>query len=79
MDVDISHLRQQLPEYLARVRHGERVRIVSRGRVVAELVPPSNSAEGATEARERLEGSVVHNDDLTAPVLDVDEWQMHRE
>lgn len=79
MDVDISHLRQQLPEYLTRVRQGERVRIMSRGRVVAELVPPSNSADGATEVRERLEGGVLRHDDPNAPVLGDNERHMHRE
>lgn len=78
MDVDISHLRQQLPEYLARVRQGERVRVVSRGRVVAEIVPPSASPDAAAEVPEQPEGSALRPDDPSGPVLADDEWKMQR-
>lgn len=76
MDINISHLRQHLPEYLARVRQGERVRVTSRGRVVAEIVPPTASMADAASARARLRGSLVRYEDPTGPVLTEDEWQM---
>jgi len=65
MDIDISQLRQQFPEYLARVRQGERVRIMSRGRAVAELVPPSQAPDDATEVSEQGEGRALQHDDAT--------------
>lgn len=40
-DVKVSELRQRLPEYLAKVRHGERLRVTSRGKVIAEIAPPA--------------------------------------
>lgn len=64
MDIDTSQLRQHLPEYLARVRQGERIRVVSRGRVVAELVPPSSEA-----AAERLDLGARSGDDATEPLF----------
>jgi prevent-host-death family protein len=75
MDVDISLLRQQLPEYLARVRQGDSVRIVSRGRVVAELVPPS----GDPDAQHPSKDSVARHDDAAGPALTDDESLVHRD
>ncbi|MBA3595868.1 MAG: type II toxin-antitoxin system prevent-host-death family antitoxin [Methylibium sp.] len=79
MDVDVSNLRQQLPDYLARVRQGEHVRVISRGRVVAELMPPAPAPDKAAAVRQRLKGSALRHDDPTGPVLAHQEWQMHRE
>src|SRR2546430_1451268 len=56
-DVKVTVLRQKLPQYLARVRRGERVRVTSRGRVIAELAPPSAAKDDAEAARRRLRGS----------------------
>src|SRR5205809_31558 len=35
--VKVTELRQKLPEYMAKVRRGERFRVTSRGRVIAEI------------------------------------------
>ncbi len=51
-DVKLTELRQNLPAYLKQVEKGRELRITSRGKPVARLLP----AEGATEeARARLE------------------------
>lgn len=73
-DVSVTELRQQLQSYLARVQRGERVRVTHRGRVVAELSPPSSPADAAARARARLAGSVLRFDDPFAPVLDPSRW-----
>jgi len=39
--VKVTELRQKLPEYMAKVRRGERFRVTSRGRVIAEIAPPA--------------------------------------
>lgn len=78
MEVNISHLRRHLPEYLARVNQGERVRVTSRGRVVAELVPPTPPPTAAAAARQRLKGSLVRYEDPTASVFAEEEWDMLR-
>lgn len=77
-DVNVTELRLQLPTWLARVARGERLRITQRGRVVAEITPPSASREQAAAARARLAGSVLRFDAPTEPILDPSEWDSGR-
>jgi prevent-host-death family protein len=77
-EVNITELRQNLPGYLARVRRGERIKVTSRGRVVAELVPPTSSPEEAAAARARLRGSVRRYERPLDPVIEPDEWDVNR-
>ena len=58
-EVNVTHLRQHLPEFLARVERGERIQVTSRGRVIAEISPPVPAAGAAEAARVRLRGSLV--------------------
>jgi prevent-host-death family protein len=76
--VKVTELRQNLPAYLARVRRGERIRVTSRGRVIAEISPPAPSADEAAAARERLRGSVRRYEQPLAPVIDAVDWDMNR-
>ncbi|MDA1117711.1 MAG: type II toxin-antitoxin system prevent-host-death family antitoxin [Proteobacteria bacterium] len=76
--VKVTELRQKLPEYLARVRGGERLRVTSRGKVIAEIAPPAASKDEAAAARARLKGSVLRYDDPLGPVLAPEEWDMNR-
>ncbi|MEW6428838.1 MAG: type II toxin-antitoxin system prevent-host-death family antitoxin [Thermodesulfobacteriota bacterium] len=50
--INVSELRNHLPEYLAKTSAGETIEITSRGRVVALLVPPG---ECKRQARAKLE------------------------
>ncbi|MCC6611814.1 MAG: type II toxin-antitoxin system prevent-host-death family antitoxin [Burkholderiales bacterium] len=77
-EVNITELRQNLPGYLARVRRGERIKVTSRGRVVAELVPPVPSPEEGAAAKARLRGSVVRYDRPLDPVIEPGEWDVNR-
>ena len=77
-DVKVTELRQNLPAYLARVRRGERLRVTSRGRVIAEITPPSATTEEAKAARARLRGSVIRYDRPLDPVIDPQEWDVNR-
>ncbi|OGA50228.1 MAG: hypothetical protein A3F74_16660 [Betaproteobacteria bacterium RIFCSPLOWO2_12_FULL_62_58] len=77
-EVKVTELRQNLPEYLAKVRRGQRVRVTSRGKVVAELAPPSASREEVEAARARLRGSVLKYDKPTEPVIDPGEWDANK-
>jgi len=74
MDVNVTALRQSLPAYLKRVRRGERIRITSRGEVIAELAPPAATARESALARKRLRGSVVRYDRPLEPALAPGEW-----
>ena len=73
-DVNITQLRQQLPGYLARAAKGERLRVTSRGTVIAEIGPPTHGAAHAARARARLAGSVLRFDDPFEPVLEPSRW-----
>ena len=77
-EVKVTVLRQKLPEYLARVRRGERLRVTSRGRVIAEITPPSAGQADAAEVRKRLKGSVLRFLRPLEPVLSPQEWDVNR-
>jgi len=50
--VKVTELRQNLPEYLARVRAGEPVEVTVHGKVIARIVPEEDRQAAA---RRRLE------------------------
>lgn len=77
-NVNVTELRQNLPDYLARVKRGERLRITSRGKVIAEIAPPAATKEEIAAARRRLRGSVLRYDRPLDPVIDPDEWEVNR-
>lgn len=74
----VSELRQNLQAFLARVAAGERIRVTSHGRAIAEICPPEAEPRDVKDARERLRGSVLRFDRPTEPAAAADEWQMHR-
>jgi len=77
-EVNVTELRQNLPGYLAKVRRGERIKVTSRGKVVAELAPPAPSAAAVAAARTRLRGSVRRYDRPLEPAIDPGEWDVNR-
>ena len=76
--VNVTTLRQHLPEYLARVARGERLSVTLRGKVIAEISPPTPPADAAEAARGRLKGSLLRYDQPLEPVLPADDWDMNR-
>lgn len=52
MDISIRELKANPAAAIARMQQGERVRITSHRKVVAELVPPGGSAGAAAPAQE---------------------------
>ncbi len=77
-NVNVTELRHNLPAYLAKVQRGARLKVTSRGRVIAEIVPPVAEGEQAAAARQRLHSSVVRFDRPLDPVLATEEWEMNR-
>ena len=77
-EVNVTELRQNLPGYLAKVQRGERIKVTSRGKVVAELAPPARSPDTVAAARVRLRGSVLRYERPLDPVVDASEWDMNR-
>jgi prevent-host-death family protein len=76
--VNVTELRQNLPAYLAKVQRGERLRVTSRGRVIAEIAPAVAAKDEAQAARERLRGSVLRYDRPLEPVIEPEEWEVNR-
>jgi prevent-host-death family protein len=77
-EVNVTHLRQHPPEFLARVERGERIQVTSRGRIIAEISPPVPAADATETARARLRGSLVRYEAPLEPVLPSGEWESNR-
>ncbi|MBI3054005.1 MAG: type II toxin-antitoxin system prevent-host-death family antitoxin [Betaproteobacteria bacterium] len=50
-EVNVTKLRQNLPEYLAEVRRGKELKVTVRGKVIARIVPEKGMQNAA---RKRL-------------------------
>ena len=77
-DVNVTELRQNLPAFLERARRGERIRVTSRGEVIAEICGPKASAAEAELIRRQLRGTLQHYEAPTAPALHDQEWAANR-
>jgi prevent-host-death family protein len=66
-EVNISELRNHLPQYLSRVEAGEEILVIRRGRVVARLAPARDTR---ALAREQLAGlrKQARVDDVLSPI-----------
>jgi prevent-host-death family protein len=61
-EINITELRKHLPSYLRRVAAGEEIRVSSRGRVIARIVPEEKSAAAARRRLEDLRGAMIIGD-----------------
>src|SRR5579863_4219879 len=75
-DVNVTDLRQNLPSYLERARRGERIRVTSRGEVIAEISAPKAAAEEAEPIRKQLRGAVMKYESPTEPADE--EWTVNQ-
>ena len=73
-DVNVTDLRENLPAYLERARRGERIRVTSRGEVIAEISAPKAAEEDAELIRKQLRGAVLQYESPTAPAHTEEEW-----
>lgn len=60
--VNTTEFRQHLPNYLRRAAAGEEIRITSRGRVIARLLPEEDVVAAARRRLEALRGQVKLGD-----------------
>ena len=74
-DVKVTDFRNHLPSYLAAVQGGEELRIVSRGKAIARLVPERSAVEAARERLRELRGK-VRLGDLISPIDEA--WDAER-
>jgi len=77
-DVNVTDLRQNLPAYLERARRGERIRVTSRGEVIAEISGPKAVEEEAELIRKRLRGAVINYESPTEPAYAEEEWAVNQ-
>jgi prevent-host-death family protein len=71
--VNVTELRQHLPDYLKQVQQGEEIAITLHGKTIARIVPDRKESEreAALKRLEALRGTVIVGD-ILAP-LD-EEW-----
>jgi prevent-host-death family protein len=71
--VNVTELRQHLPDYLKQVQQGEEIAITLHGKTIARIVPDRKESEreAALKRLETLRGTVIVGD-ILAP-LD-EEW-----
>lgn len=77
-DVNVTDLRQNLPSYLERARRGERIRVTSRGEVIAEISGPKAAADEAALLRKQLRGAVVHYESPTESAHASEDWTINQ-
>jgi len=77
-EVNVTELRRNLPEYLARVQRGERLRVTTRGRAIAEIAPPSADLDEAQAPHARLRGSILRYERPLDPVFGPEDWEMNQ-
>lgn len=63
--IAVSEFRANLQRVLKRVEAGSTITILSRGRVIACLVPPGNSKEKARQSLKKLRKTAVIKDVLS--------------
>ncbi|SJM94800.1 Prevent-host-death family protein [Crenothrix polyspora] len=71
--VNVTELRQHLPDYLKQVQQGEEIAITLHGRTIARIVPDYNESkrEAALKRLDALRGTVIVGDIMAS--LD-EEW-----
>lgn len=73
--VPVTVFRKHIPEYLGKVRQGEKISLTSRGQEVARLVPPEDTRLSAQVQLDALRVQ-CHVGDVISPV-DI-EWEAER-
>lgn len=74
--VNVSQLRQNLPEYLKKVQEGQEVEVTVRGKVIARIVPETARRERARKKLAALRRT-ARIGDVTGPVKS--EWTGDRD
>lgn len=71
--VNVTELRQHLPEYLKQVQAGEEIAITLHGKTIARIVPEAKESkrEAASKRLEALRGTVIVGD-IISPIEE--EW-----
>lgn len=73
---NIADLKNNLSKFLSLVEQGEEVEICKRNVPVARIVPLTHPLRKNTTTLGCGKGTVVVNDDLTAPLMPLSDWEM---
>ena len=65
LNVNVTELRNHLPDYLKKVRAGEEVAVTSRGKVIARLVPEVDESVAARKRLDELRSQSIVGDVVT--------------
>jgi len=67
--VNVTELRQHLPDYLKQVQEGEEIEVTLHGKTIARIVPDRNGSkrEAALKRLDGLRGTVIVGD-ILAPL-----------
>lgn len=76
-DVTIGELRRDLSALLDQVRGGVRIRVISKGTLIAEIASPTLRAEEIARVRLRLRGSVTRFERPIDEVVSAGEWEVN--
>jgi prevent-host-death family protein len=66
--INVTELRQHLPEYLKQVQAGEEIAITLHGKTIARIVPEATESkrEAALKRLEALRGTVIVGDIISS-------------
>ena len=59
LQVKVTDLRANLPDFLKKVSHGEQIQITSHGKTIARLVPEADSVQAAQYRLDELRGTMI--------------------
>jgi len=72
IEVSVTTFRNNIPDFINKVRNGEDVSLTSRGKVIARLVPPADDRQIARQKLDVLR-TTCHIGDVLSPLGE--EWK----
>lgn len=76
LEVSVTEFRSHISEYLGKLHEGENISLLSRGKVVARILPPIDENQQAREELLKLRSTVLKYDDPFEPVVSPEEWSV---
>ena len=58
-DINVTEFRKRLPYYLNQVKQGTELRITSRGKAIAKIIPEGDDIEAAKKRLRKLRGTII--------------------
>jgi prevent-host-death family protein len=77
-NINLAKVKERFSTYIAEVEKGKTVVICKHNRPVARLVPVEDPRTGNRTKLGSARGTVAVNCDLTEPVIDDGDWEIHR-